>query len=445
MRDTTNMRRGRLGVLLVGLMLSAATAASAMPAGNASLAPGWQAFIGCWEPIAAPVGALPVVSGALPEPATAHLVCVVPVEGTSAVDMITIVDGKIVERERVDATGTQSPTRKDDCSGTRSAAWSTVGQRLYLRSDLVCDGGLRRTSTGVISMTSMNEWVDVQSVAVGAQTAVRVLRYREARQGAAIPTEITAALGSRPFSVSAARLAATAPVSPADIVDVSRHLDADGAEVWLLEQKLAFTADAKRLVELTKAGVPESVVDVVVALSYPRRFTIDVNQREIALLPGEPRGGGSTTRSGIAGYDPMYGGWDPYYGSRYGRGYYSPYGYSQYGYGYGYGSGYGWYPGGRPVVIVVTDPTQAGPKVEGRAVKGRGYTTRTRPTAADPTPDRSRSGRSSSGSSESGSSSGGSSTGSSSGSSSSGSSSSGSSSGESTGRTAKVRPPSGTN
>ena len=439
MRDSTNMRRGRLGILVAGLMLGAGTAASAMPAGNTSIAPGWQAFLGCWEPMVAPMGALPETAlpstiTALPETAGAHLVCVVPVEGTSAVDMITVVDGRIVERERVDATGTPSPIRRDDCAGTRSAAWSSVGQRLYVRSELVCDGSLRRTSTGVLSMTSMTEWMDVQTVAVGEQKAVRVLRYREARQGAAIPTEITAALGSRPFSVSAARLAATAPVSTADIVDVSRHLDADGVEVWLLEQQLAFTADARRLVELTKAGVPESVVDVVVALSYPRRFTIDVNQREIAMRPGEPRVGGSDVRSGGFGYDPMYDGWDPYYRSRYGRGYYSPYGYSQYGYGYGYGNGYGWYPGGRPVIIVVTDPTPGEPKVGGKAVKGRGYT-RNRPEAGDPAPDR-RSGSGSSGSSSG--------TGAGSGSSS-GSSSGGSSSGQSTGRTAKVRPPSGTN
>lgn len=431
MRDTTEMRRGRLGVLIAALMLGAATTASAMPPVPASLAPGWQAFLGCWEPIAAP-------AGALPDTARAHLVCVVPVEGTSAVDMVTVVDGKVVERERVDATGTQYPMRKDDCVGTRSAAWSTVGQRLYVRSELVCDGGLRRISTGVISMTSMDEWMDVQTIAVGEQKAVRVLRYREARQGAAVPAEITAALGSRPFSVSAARLAATAPVSSSDIVDVSRHLDAAGVEVWLLEQTLGFTADAKRLVELTKAGVPGSVVDVVVALSYPNRFTIDVNQREIAMRPGEPRVGGSR-RPGIVGYDPMFDPtWDPYYYSRYGRRYYSPFGYSQYGYGYGYGTGYGWYPGTHPVIIVVTDPTPSEPKVEGKAVKGTGYTRR-RPAAGNPTPDT----RSGSGSSRSGDSSSGSSTGS--GSSSGGSSSGGSSSGESTGRTAKVRPPGSTN
>ena len=430
MRDTRNARLGRVAIL-AGLMIGA-TSASAMPETPTALAPGWQAFVGCWEPIPAP-------DAAIPDTSRAHLVCIVPVEGSAAVDMVTIADGKVVERERVDATGTATPTRKDDCAGTQSATWSTVGQRLYVKSDLTCEGGLRRTATGVISMTSMSEWMDVQTVSVGEQKAVRVLRYREARSNAAVPAEITAALGSRPFSVSAARLAATAPVSTADIVDVSQHLDAAGAEVWLLEQKLAFTADAKRLVELRSAGVPGSVMDVVVALSYPSRFAINVNQREIETRPGEPRPAGSLGRTRI-GYDGIgcspYDRWDSYYCSRYGRQYYSPFGYSQY--GYGYGAGYGWYPGNRPIVIVVTGPTApVEPTREGKAIKGRGYT-RTRPAdddAAAPTPDR-RSGSGSKG--DAGSSSG-------SGSTSGGSTTGGSSSGGSTGRTAKVRPPSGSN
>ena len=431
MPNTRNARLGRLAVL-AGLMIGATTA-SAMPETPAALAPGWQAFVGCWEPLPAP-------DAVIPDTSRAHLVCIVPVEGTASVDMVTIADGKVVERERVDATGTGTATRKDDCAGTQSAVWSTVGQRLYVKSDLTCEGGLRRTATGVISMTSMSEWMDVQTVAVGDQKAVRVLRYREARSDAAVPAEITAALGNRPFSVSAARLAATAPVSTADIVDVSQHLDAAGAEVWLLEQRLAFKADAKRLVELRSAGVPGSVMDVVVALSYPNRFAIDVNQREIATRPGEPRAAGSLGRSsiGYGGYYDGYDRWDPYYNSRYGRRYYSPFGYSQY--GYGYGAGYGWYPGNRPIVIVVNGPTTpVEAKREGKAIKGRGYT-RTRPADdAAPAPDR-RSGSGSKGSA--GSSSGGSSSG---GSASGGSRSGGSSSGGSTGRTAKVRPPSGSN
>src|SRR5687768_17550996 len=316
MHDTTSMPRAGLGVLIASLVLGVAGTASGMPAVNESSAPGWQAFIGCWEPVTIP--------GAPADTAGPHLVCVVPVEGTSAADMVTVVGGRIVARERVDATGAPSPVTVDDCTGTRTATWSVVGQRLYTRSVMTCGTGLRRTSTGVISMATqesgrlatatvfadVHEWTDVQSVTVGEQKAVRVTRYREARQGSAIPAEITTALGARTFSVSAARLAATAAVTSADIVDVAQHLDAPGTEVWLLEQKLAFKADAKRIVELANAGVPGSVVDIVVALSFPNRFAIDVNQREVAMLAPAPREVGA----GIGGARPMY---DPMY-DRYG-------------------------------------------------------------------------------------------------------------------------------
>jgi hypothetical protein len=277
-------------------------------------------------------------------------------------------------------------------------------------------------------MTSATEWMDVQSVAVGEQKAVRVLRYREARPLALIPTEITVALGDRSFAISTARIAASAPVTLNDVVDVSRNLDASGAEVWLLEQKLAFKADAKRLSQLAAANVPGGVIDVVVALSYPDRFAIDATQRQIAVLPDVPRVSDYPTDRSLGGYyDPFM---DPY---RYGRGrYYSPYGYSQYGYGYGsgYGGGYGWYPGSRPVIIVVKDPSvpDETDTRRGRAVNGRGYTRTRGPADTPPEPRRTGAESGSSSSGSSGSSGGGASSGS-------------GSSGGSTGRTAKPRPP----
>ena len=423
-RLETGMRLAT-AALLAGLI--AGTAASASAA-TRSLAPGWQALVGCWEPTA-------TVRDAAPDSTRGHLVCIVPVDGASAVDMVTVVDGKVVERERVDASGVRQPLNRDDCSGWQTAEWSATGARLHLRSELTCEGGLKRTSSGVISMPSSTEWVDVQSVAVGERKAVRALRYREARPSVAIPVEVSAALAAKPFATSTARLAAAAPVSAADLVDVSRKLDAAAVEVWLVEQKLAFTADAKQIVQLADAKVPASVIDVVVALSYPEKFTVATDApgapaARDAGLYGTPNMVGGL---GIGAFDPF---WDPYYGSRYNRRYYSPYGYSQYGYGYGYGSG--WYPSTRPIVIVVSPPaaepgTPAPAQRDGRVVKGRGYTR----TPAPATSNRPAS-------SSTGSSSGSSSSGSSAGSSSSGGSS-GESSGSSTGRTAKKRPPAGSN
>ena len=421
--------------LQIGSRVTTATLVAALIAGTAAsasaetpaLAPGWQALIGCWEPIA-------TARDAAPDSTRAHLVCVVPVDGSSAVDMLTVVNGAVVARERVDASGAKLPLTRDDCSGWQSAEWSASGERVYLRSELTCEGGLTRKSTGVISMPSTTEWVDVQSVGVGERKAVRALRYREARPGMTLPEEVTRALGTRTFATNTARLAAATLVSPADLVDVSRHLDAAAIEVWLVEQELAFSADAKNLVQLADAGVPTSVIDMVVALSYPERFTL------AAQAPAERArvsAGGSDDRYvgfGAGGYDPY---WDPYYGSRYNRRYYSPFGYSQYGYGYGYASG--WYPNRRPVVIIVgpSDPgTTPEAREHGKVVKGRGYTRRSEPDDAPQPARRPASRDRSSGSSGSGEATG--SRGSTGSSGSAGSTGSGSS-GE--GRTAKRRPP----
>ncbi len=138
----------RLGVAVTGLLL---TLTSAAHAASPTTAPTWQALVGCWEPVVD-------ATTAVPDSARGHILCIVPVSGsTTAVDMITVSDGRIVERERVDAAGTQVPVRRDECSGWQRASWSSVGQRLYLRSELNCEGGLGQKSTGVISMLSVNE------------------------------------------------------------------------------------------------------------------------------------------------------------------------------------------------------------------------------------------------------------------------------------------------
>ena len=424
---------GVLGRAALMAALVAATATAASAETPPAPAQGWQALIGCWEPVAP-------ISAPLPDSTRGHMVCVLPVDGSSSLDFVTIADGRATERERVDATGTRQPLTRDDCSGWQSAEWSAGGHRLFLRSELTCTGGLKRTSTGVISMPTTSEWVDVQSVAVGERRSVRTLRYRETNNYGAVPAAEMAALGGRQFSigVSAARLAAATPVSAEELLDVTRRLDVAAVEGWLAQQQIGFRADAGQLVKLADAGLPSSLIDVVVALSYPERFTVAAVEPKAnnELLGPIDRSYGP----GGGYYDPF---WDPFYGSRFDRRYYSPFGYSLYdgygGYGrygrYGYGVGYP----SRPVVIIVTpDSAAAG---GGRVVKGRGYTRRA-DTSPEPTSDRRRAdsdGPSSSGARGSGSA-GTSSTGRPAGASSGGSSSGGSSSGE---RTAKRRPPPG--
>jgi hypothetical protein len=379
-------------VLAAGLLaLSSAHIAAAQGAPDVR----WQAWIGCWEPADAP-GTRIVGSS------TAPRTCVTSASGTSAVQIATVIDGRIVDRNVIDASGKQFASTRDGCNGWESAQWSASGDRLYVRSEYICQGGLKRTTNGLMAMSPAGEWLDVQNVASGTNKGVRVVRLRTTTDTTALPTEIAESLRGRALALTTARMAAATTLTGADIVDATKNTEPAVVEAWLVERGQAFLLDAKLLTTLADAGVPGSVTDVMVALSYPKVFALNPSTRTSdfrATETGDRAMAGNRTLT-LVGYDalgyPLYG-YGPYVGyssvgrcgsgfSSYAGLYYSPYafgcgygysgyGYGGYGYGYGYGGygyGYGWYPGGGPIVVVVGGGTQvAGTRP--RVVNGRGY------------------------------------------------------------------------
>jgi hypothetical protein len=421
MSTRTNSGRRLVNVastFLTGLLLLAAVT----PALDAQATDArWQAWLGCWTP---PDPVVRVVGAALPS----HVVCVVPTSSTSAVDIATVENGRIVDRQRMDTDGARHPATRDGCTGWESAQWSTGNRRVFVRSEFSCAGGLTRSSSGVLAINGLGQWLDVQGVSSGGNKGVRVVRYRESTETGALSGEIAEALAGRGMPVSAARVSAAAPLTIADIVEASHRLDAGVVEAWLVEFNAGAgmkpgALNAKQLAALADEGVPDGVIDVIVALAYPKVFALNPATREGEFRAGEggQRAGGMSRGIGgfpVIGYDaygyPIYAadswmrngacagygfsssyysgfGCSPYclgyYGvssfdcSRYGYSRYGLYGYNSFGYGgygyggYGYGPGYGWYPGSQPVIIVVKGPEPSGTEQpHGRVVKGRGYT-----------------------------------------------------------------------
>lgn len=397
------------GLALVALAARPA-AAQAVPMDGA-----WSAFVGCWEPIADDVAA-----------AAKSRVCITPSTGASAVDVVTIRDGKVANSTHLEANGAPRTIGRDGCNGTETARWSSDRMRVYLSADIVCDG-VRRQTSGLMALSRTAEWIDVQGVVAAQNTGVHVARYRAVRDLTGIPAEIAQAVPASSLATNTARLAASSPIGGEAIVDASHALAAPVVEAWLLERGQGFKFDAKGLVALADAGVPGSVTDMIIALSYPKAFAINSASRDAARLPAGAVQGQNVAVTGrtipVTAYSYSPWGWGSYYdytyGYRYGGYGYSPYGYSPYGYGYGGGGYYA------PPVIVVhaPSPTDNQPQTHPRVVNGRGYTQ----GASSSSSGSSSSGSSSAGSSGTSSSSGASSAGSSSGasSSSSGASSSG--------------------
>lgn len=334
---------------------SAAMSAASAQAGQADAR--WQPWLGCWEP----VGALDARDG--------RMLCVLPVEGSAAVELATVDSGKVLVRERVVADGKRMNSEQGGCKGWKSASWSPDGEQLYLHSDFDCEGGLKRTSSGIFAMAPGGIWLDVRGVSANEGGGVRVIRYRSAEAPDVLRDELARVTAERELALSTARTAATGSVSLQDVIDASHAVDPAVVQAWLIERRQNFAVDAEQLEQLADAGVPTKVIDAMVALSYPKVFAIagseDIGMRssdEVAMQPEEETRGRTILSTMMYPYGFGYYGFSPF------DYFYSPFAYSPYGYGFGFG----WYPSGVPVVII-RNPNDVTTRSHGRVVNGRGY------------------------------------------------------------------------
>ena len=310
----------------------------------------WLAYLGCWEPIQS----------------AKSQVCVVPVAGTPDVELVTVVKGEVATRERMTANGERQATSHDGCTGWQTVEWSARGQRLYVRTGDTCPGG-ENTGTGIIAMTGDGqEWLFIQGATLNGQTGVHVQRYREAASDVLLPDDIKATVSANVSATLRARAAAAVALATDDVIEATRHVDTPVIEAWLIGRGEGFELDAKRLVALADARVPSSVIDLMVALSYPRVFAINAGSRQgERIAPARVAGAGpSEVYASRPVYAPLnecamsYLLWYTYVPS-YCSGFFP-----------GYAFGPGFYPGGYPVLIVYTG---ANPNRHGRVVNGQGY------------------------------------------------------------------------
>lgn len=412
-------------LLLVAGSLTSSAAQTPAPA-SARAEARWSSWLGCWqlsdESLDDGSAAMARLLG-LPAPRSREnagaLVCVTPAADGGAT-MTTYANDRAVLSETIVPDGTSRAITEAECRGEQRAEWSTLGARLYASADLTCQSQPARKVSGLAMMLAGPVWLDIQAIESNGGKTLRVRRYHRAadqkRAGGLLPpTTATMPLG-RALSLS-------------DVKEASKKVVPEVLQAALVELKSGFDLNGKRLLELEDASVPRSVIDLMVALSFPERFVVE---RPVARYSG---GGGSSWWTPM-GYDDLW----PYFATPYAfspfySSYYAPFGYRYWGYVNPF---YYSAPG-----YVVIDPGSGGnpspqPSGEGRVVDGRGYT---RVRRSDPEPVIPRTGRNGDGystTSSGQSSDGGSNRGSSSGASSSGYSGGSSGSGD---RTAQPRPP----
>jgi len=376
----------------------------------------WTPWLGCWDLVlenAREGTPTPDTTRNLPRLAegqsTRPRVCVERALTGGATFRTTVGNQTAISQTLV-ADGTDRPITDADCEGTQRAEWSRNGLRIFMRAELTCKNDkARRRVSGFAMLGADATWTDIQAIDVGGQESYRVRRYRRADASG------VATAGPR-----------GAALSLEDVKEASGKVSPHALEAALAETHASFRLNSLRLIELADAHVPDRVIDLMVALSYPKRFVVDtarVDRAPVTIID-DPFAFGFAGPFGF--YSPFYDYYSPYY--------YSPFAYS-YARGYNpfyvYGGGYeiidvGGGGGGRP----------DRPSGSGRVIDGQGYT-RVRPREPDPVAT-ARSGGTPGVSGDSGSSSSSSSGSSGSSSVSSGGFSSGSSSSD-TGRTAQPR------
>jgi hypothetical protein len=300
------------------------------------------------------------------------LVCIAPGGTASSIRVIAFDGEAIVEESVVHADGQPRPVHEGGCTGTETAAWSQDGRRVFTRAELDC-AGVRRVSTGVIALIAENEWIDAQAVTVADQHAARAVRYRSVRPEN-VPAAVAHLVPERQLALEAARIATSRPLDVDAVVEASARVAEPALEALLAARQHGFGLNARALLDLERRGVPASVIDMMIALSYPRTFAVQEQPRTQTADREWP----SASRRALG--ERCRDAWyrdrnrmecDSFYASGYSPYGYSPYGFNRYGYSpYGYDS-YGWHYGRGPIVVIVRpEDSSRG----GDVVPGRGYT-----------------------------------------------------------------------
>jgi hypothetical protein len=179
----------------------------------------WSAWIGCWRTA----------------DADAATTCVVPTARPSAVDVLTIVNGEIDSRQRIDADGQPHPIDRSGCHGFETANWSPNGHRVYRRDDLVCAGGISGMAMTLMAISPSGDWLNIEGVRAGAGSLERLDRFHDVGLPSSIPKETRTAISRRQLASTTARAAAAAPITEADVTEATASVDASVVRSWLAE------------------------------------------------------------------------------------------------------------------------------------------------------------------------------------------------------------------
>lgn len=301
----------------------------------------WLPFVGCWE----------AVNGE----DEVGLLCF-RMEG-EGVTLTNHVAGEAVSTETLVADGRRQQVSVEGCAGFESVRFSDDGRRVFSQTEFLCGTEEARTGTGVMAFLGPNTWADIRTLTAGDEPFAWVQEYRLASAETIAAAGVENPAAGLGMAVRTGRAAAATRLDLDDVIEASGKIDVKAVETWLVAKGDRFDPNGQDLLRLADAGVPEPVIDAVVAVSHPEKFYAALGEAP------EEYAGRRVPPPGYVTYSPF---WGPAWGLsfRYGYGPYGP-GWGYPGYGYGYWGGY--YPGN---VVIGKQPRG------GKVYNGTGYRAR---------------------------------------------------------------------
>ena len=333
-----------VGILGIGALLAAALALAV----DAQQIHPWQAFLGCWMPADQGTG-----DGVLCFRAAGD-----------AVEVTSVVAGQVTSTELLVADGQPRTVLTDGCTGSKTVEFSSDGRRAFTSSGVACADDTR-SSSGVMTFVAPNRWVDVRSIEIGGEHVSWLQEYHPVDREWFVEHAIEDPSASDFLTVRVRRALAAQPIGTGEVEEAASRVGAGALQMWVAVQPAEFDLGADELVRLVDRGVPESVIDVMVAASYPDRFVLSLDgTTTVAEAEPDPAGVpfAGLYRGGFRSYS-----FDPFLIPRFYP--YGPFGYPDSRYLFGSG-GFYTYSGYVSAPIVVEPRT---PSSQGRMVNGQGY------------------------------------------------------------------------
>ena len=257
----------------MNILLTALITLSQVGSTSAQVDNRWLPWLGCWtlveDDVREPLFGTEEFSESETVPPQG-LVCMEPEDG--GVRVTTFSDNELFLEEILYADGTRQPSNAGQCVGWQQVGWSADADRLFTRSKLTCEEGSKRVVSGVSLFKDRRTWVEIQTIGSDVSRTVLVRHYLPAGKEETLSKSGISAETLR--RASRARADIVSVMSIDDVIEAESRVAPDTLAALLMEQEDGFDLDSKALIQLDDAGVPSSLIDVMVALSYPDRFRV---------------------------------------------------------------------------------------------------------------------------------------------------------------------------